>query len=470
MVYKKFNGKKKLKHLQKNIKKYNKKLWKIEGNVRYKQTNSWFHYGVIKNNSEKININFKKPITTKYQIKAEYITLKPTEFQKKRLLSWFEGHRLMYNYTLKYIKSLEFKNNLNKEIIIDRKWTSLKKILKDQKLYIRKTYKTPIKVLDQAIKEVCSNYKSAFANLKQSNINHFCIKYIGKNKKTYIAKIEAGLLTFNEKNKTETISPTILGKHLESVGKYSIKQISKMRKPGSEEAKQGGPICTLHYNIETKEIRLYIPIYVETEVFTKNKYVSIDPGIRTFLTCYGKDEAFKIGSNYKRRVNKFITKYNKAEKSELKKTKLKKLEKKMNKKILNSVIDLHWKSIKILTKNYDTIIIGKWSTKDIICKKRSKLAKKTKVLAQRTNFFKFLSRLEYKCKLKNINFVATEESYTSRVCSSCGLEKKNLGGNKYLNCNGCHIRIDRDYNGAKNILLKVLKKHNFETGVSLAAH
>ena len=64
----------------------------------------------------------------------------------------------------------------------------------------------------------------------------------------------------------------------------------------------------------------------------------------------------------------------------------------------------------------------------IINKNTSVLTKKTKVLAQRTNYFKFLTRLEYKCKLKKINLNMTEESYTSRVCSNCSYDNKDLKG------------------------------------------
>ncbi len=49
-----------------------------------------------------------------------------------------------------------------------------------------------------------------------------------------------------------------------------------------------------------------------------------------------------------------------------------------------------------------------------------------------------------------------DEWYTSKTCSMCGCKNENLGGSKIFNCNKCKITMDRDYNGARNIMLKSL--------------
>ncbi|RHZ72521.1 hypothetical protein Glove_242g146 [Diversispora epigaea] len=53
--------------------------------------------------------------------------------------------------------------------------------------------------------------------------------------------------------------------------------------------------------------------------------------------------------------------------------------------------------------------------------------------------------------------VCTEE-YTSKTCGSCGYIHKKLGGSKEFCCPQCKTKIDRDINGARNILLKYLTK------------
>ncbi|CAG8833314.1 26403_t:CDS:1, partial [Gigaspora margarita] len=53
--------------------------------------------------------------------------------------------------------------------------------------------------------------------------------------------------------------------------------------------------------------------------------------------------------------------------------------------------------------------------------------------------------------------ICTEE-YTSKTCGHCEYIKNNLGGNKKFKCDECGLIIDRDVNGARNILLKLLSQ------------
>jgi len=46
------------------------------------------------------------------------------------------------------------------------------------------------------------------------------------------------------------------------------------------------------------------------------------------------------------------------------------------------------------------------------------------------------------------------ESYTSKTCGRCGNINKELGSSKSYKCSKCHLEIDRDVNGARNIYLK----------------
>ena len=78
----------------------------------------------------------------------------------------------------------------------------------------------------------------------------------------------------------------------------------------------------------------------------------------------------------------------------------------------------------------------------------------TKRVALIMKLFEFKERLKYKCYLNNCEYCEINEMYTSKTCSYCGCVKENLGGNKIYNCNKCHMIIDRDINGAKNILMK----------------
>jgi putative transposase len=50
--------------------------------------------------------------------------------------------------------------------------------------------------------------------------------------------------------------------------------------------------------------------------------------------------------------------------------------------------------------------------------------------------------------------VIVDESYTSKTCTRCGWVHQKLGGNKVFKCQRCALVINRDYNGARNVLLK----------------
>ena len=49
-----------------------------------------------------------------------------------------------------------------------------------------------------------------------------------------------------------------------------------------------------------------------------------------------------------------------------------------------------------------------------------------------------------------------DEAYTSKTCGMCGHIHQSLGGNKVFRCPHCSFEIDRNVNGARNILLRFL--------------
>ena len=52
------------------------------------------------------------------------------------------------------------------------------------------------------------------------------------------------------------------------------------------------------------------------------------------------------------------------------------------------------------------------------------------------------------------------EEWTSKICSCCGNIDSHLGGKKIYSCRQCGAKMDRDANGAKNILVKYLTEKN----------
>lgn len=72
--------------------------------------------------------------------------------------------------------------------------------------------------------------------------------------------------------------------------------------------------------------------------------------------------------------------------------------------------------------------------------------------------------MKAKCIEKGVELYLVDESYTSLTCGMCGRvkQKSELGGSRVYKCpvekGGCGSILDRDVNGARNILIKNLVK------------
>ena len=67
----------------------------------------------------------------------------------------------------------------------------------------------------------------------------------------------------------------------------------------------------------------------------------------------------------------------------------------------------------------------------------------------------FVDRL--KCKMleyKGRRVVECKEYYTSKTCGKCGWINRGLGSSDVFECKECGVRIGRDLNGARNILIR----------------
>ena len=123
-------------------------------------------------------------------------------------------------------------------------------------------------------------------------------------------------------------------------------------------------------------------------------------------------------------------------------------------KIKNLIDNLHFKTIKYLTDNYKTIIIPIFESQEIVKINKSKTFRSTLLSLQH---FTFRQRLLDKSKISKCDVIVCTEEYTSKTCGNCGNIKNNLGSKEIYNCDKCGISIDRDINGARNILIKQLK-------------
>jgi putative transposase len=175
------------------------------------------------------------------------------------------------------------------------------------------------------------------------------------------------------------------------------------------------------------------------------------------MTGQTEKETIKIGTNVNLTLIKYIKRRENIKTNKNIPVKIKKKnELIINRKILNKVDDLQWKTINFLTINFTNILLGDMSAKSIVSNNKSVLSSEMKSACLQTRFYEFGQRLKYKCEKTKTNFQMVNEMYTSKTCSLCGNYNDKLKGEKVYNCSKCDCSIDRDINGCRNILMKYM--------------
>jgi putative transposase len=380
-------------------------------------------------NFEQHNYTVEKKEEIKYKCKR--IELDLTEKQKQIINIWLNTYADMYNESLRYIKE---NIDIDKKVI---QFFYLRNILKNEKEEL--VEKSDIKVhdIDYAIKLACQNYKTGLTNFKKGYIKNFRIRYWRKNKSIKVMDLE------KDNFKNNSIRKKILG---DVKGYYNGERFNF----DSIESD-----CRLQKN--EGKYYLYIPnLVVTTKNKERSKQITIDPRIRRFGTGITENKVVKIGEKCSDKLKEYLLRKDKIMSNEnIDKNIKDKNEKMINKKISNLVNELHWKTINYLTKNYETVLIGNMSSKNIVSK-GGKLNKMTKRIALHLKFYKFRERLKYKCNISETKYGKIDEWMTSKMCSLCGNVNENLGGSEIYDCNKCKVKIERDVNGARNINIKAM--------------
>jgi IS605 OrfB family transposase len=215
--------------------------------------------------------------------------------------------------------------------------------------------------------------------------------------------------------------------------------------------------CKLIYKTRLDKWFLDVPTDIRKTETEWEKVVAIDPGIRTFLTCYSSSGVFNIGNNVdlelealQRAADSINAKIGICRNKHRRKSLTRALCR-VNNKIKNKIDNLHWNSIKLLSR-FDTIILPKFGVKHL----SEKLHKKTNRGMFALSHFRFKMRLAQKTSQYGNKVIICNEAYTSKTCGNCGMLNEKLGGKKYFKCPSCNFGIGRDINGARNILARVL--------------
>jgi transposase len=236
--------------------------------------------------------------------------------------------------------------------------------------------------------------------------------------------------------------------------------------------------CRLIYDKLIDCFLLKVPYYTTlSNISGRKKVVSVDPGEKIFMSYYSPEQSGHIGYDIRKPIlneQKKIKKIDRILKARVNKkgTKLKnvrklKIQRRMIfRRIKNIVSELHHQAAFWLTTNYDRVYIPKFDTQQMLkrpedvkgkasIKKFNRLNKRYKFVLQQLSHFRFRQHLLTKGKEKGCKIEIINEAYTSQCCGGCGRLSKTYNSQRVKKCK-CGCEIDRDLNGARNILLKTL--------------
>lgn len=406
----------------------------------------------------KSRIKYKHKVSEQNEyIRTLKINIELDEEGKKLMLCWLDATTEMYNLVQEVIKeTIEdevqdkqlLKELLNYQIARTKYFKEVRDKIKDESniRFIKKNFQYSDRkdnliythTLDAAIKQCCSNFKSMLTNKKKKHIENFTVTALDYSRKFRVLEFDARC--FNKGSKLYKIFPSLIAKRgRKNFDLTSIKCASLLR-----------------YNSLADSFTLLVPvkekIIDQKEIFNT---ISIDPGVRSPLTCITDDAWFSVGKGVTKRIVREIDKLDEIQQRKIDSKVKKKLRRRIKYQLTNYVEDFHWIICKLLTDACKTIIIGDINIKSIVSNDNS-LFKKQKRILSFLSLRKLISRLKYKCESKNVNFYLIDESFTSKLCSQCSWFNEKLGTSKVFECKECSNVMKRDVNAARNIMIKSL--------------
>ncbi len=474
---------------------------------------------IFENPNSKSLINIKKKIKKKkVNLLTRRIRIYPSEEQKIYFKHCFGTSRFIYNKGIEYANKLidERKNKIIQNVkngciylndnnnqcckIFDEndkyfcsehsneetRWYSYntidlrlqtlrKKIMKnDQELTYEEAWQKdiPYDTRQLILKDIKDAYNSAITNKKKGNIDSFRLGFKKLKDPTQIFHIDKGaidhnLFIFKKRKKGKLRTRQKMTKWI----KRNIKKIESNCK--IIKYKGDSYYLLLTVPSTTKKDKDSIPFDIAT----------MDPGTETFQTIYspngiiievGKkfaeeqimpiekriDKLKSVVDNIKNNTIKYKRgRYEYEYKTSKQKTKtimhILKRESLLRNKIKNKINDLHWKTVKILTENFKTIVTTHFEVKEMVNKENRNIERKTVREMNGLSHYEFKKKLKDKASRRGNQIIIMNESYTSKTCGRCG-EMNEPSKDRIYRCKKCKMEVGRYINGARNILIRLI--------------
>ncbi|KST62235.1 RNA-guided endonuclease InsQ/TnpB family protein [Mastigocoleus testarum] len=106
------------------------------------------------------------------------------------------------------------------------------------------------------------------------------------------------------------------------------------------------------------------------------------------------------------------------------------------------------------------VIVGDLSQREMVSKSDNK--KLNRAVYNNWGLYEFITQLKYKCKLSGKDLYLESEKGTSKTCFCCGSQQEMPLYKREYFCTSCGIKINRDANSARNILLRHIARQEPE--------
>ena len=369
----------------------------------------------------------------------------PTPFQKKEFEKFFGASRYLYNKTISLFQDKDKDKDKNKKFSLSLANVRplIMKNNKDIKDDDKESWlkEIPYDTRQLSIKNALSSIKSSIVLLKNKKIKYFKHKFKSKKDNRQCFYVDHRAL------KNLNLFPSLLKEHSKLKVKSRYKNYEKYT-PTSD-------------FIIMKNKKEYFILFSKEKINNKSEYekqfsiISLDPGIKKFQSFYTPEGYVgSLGNNtLKEKILKIEKRIDKIKSLISKNTKLRNKCYKLKTKVTNIISDFHWKISSFLTKNYKVVLLPIFKSQNM----KKNLNPSTNRLLDIYSHYKFQTKMKYQAEKYGCNVSIVEEHHTTKTCGNCGIMNHYVGNSNVFWCKYCKIELERDYQAARNILLK-----NFE--------
>jgi putative transposase len=205
-----------------------------------------------------------------------------------------------------------------------------------------------------------------------------------------------------------------------------------------------------------------------------DRVIALDPGVRSFMTGYCPGQGvMEWGAGDRTRLFRLCCAYDSlqsrwSKEKHRKRYRMQRAGRRIQERIRNLVNEVHCKLVKWLVTNFDLVLLPKFETQSMCQKTQFAAEDGTRYKTRKINgkvaramytwsHYRFQRRLLHKIReYPQCRVVICDEDFTSKTCGRCGFVHEKLGGNKRFKCPSCHVSLNRDVNGARNIFLRYM--------------